>query len=149
VLGKTNLLYPWVDGYWAEMLSDTHWSWGFHLSIQCQEALPAADSGIMAAQAAAYPELDGYVRHQGSISICEAWDLPAAPPLVPTPVESDIPTLILAGAYDPITPPEWSRSVAERLNNSYYYEFPAAGHNVTTDNWRGWSPCSTQGGRLR
>jgi hypothetical protein len=108
-----------------------------YFAVNCQESLPAADPEIMAAQAAAYPELEGYVRHQAHIPICGAWDLPAAPPLVGEPVESDVPTLILAGAYDPITPPDWSQAVAENLSTSHYFEFPSAGHSVTTDN-----PCA-------
>jgi pimeloyl-ACP methyl ester carboxylesterase len=135
--GKTELLYPWVDRYWTEMLTNPNWSWGFYFSVICQESLPAADPEIVAAQAAAYPELDGYVRHSADFPICEAWNLPAAPLLVTEPVQSDIPTLILAGAFDPVTPPEWSRATADNLSNSYYYEFPSAGHNVGTDN-----PCA-------
>jgi hypothetical protein len=119
------------------LVTNTHWAWGFYFAVECQESYAAADPEIMAAQAAAYPELGGYVRHRSDALICEAWDLRAAPPLASEPVESEVPTLILAGAYDPITPPAWSRSVADRLDNSYYYAFPSAGHNVTTDN-----PCA-------
>jgi pimeloyl-ACP methyl ester carboxylesterase len=135
--GKTELLYPWVDRYWTEMLTNPNWSWGFYFSVICQESLPAAEPENIATQTAAYPELDGYVRHSADFPICEAWNQPAAPPLVAEPVESEIPTLILAGAYDPVTPPKWSKSVAEHLSHSYYYEFPSAGHNVGTDN-----PCA-------
>jgi pimeloyl-ACP methyl ester carboxylesterase len=46
------------------------------------------------------------------------------------PVESDIPALILAGSYDPITPPEWSQLLQNRFNNAHYIEFPAHGHGV-------------------
>jgi pimeloyl-ACP methyl ester carboxylesterase len=135
--GKTELLYPWVDRYWTETLTNPNWSWGFYFSVNCQESLPAADPKIMASQATAYPELDGYLRHKEHFPVCDAWDLPAAPPLVAEPVESDVPTLILAGSYDPVTPPEWSQSVAQHLSHSTYFEFPSSGHNVGTDN-----PCA-------
>jgi hypothetical protein len=91
----------------------------------------------MSPQTAVYPQLDGYVRWARELEVCDAWDLPASPPLLTEPLNSDIPTLILAGSYDPVTPPSWGQAVAEGLSRSYYYEFPSAGHNVDTDN-----PCA-------
>jgi pimeloyl-ACP methyl ester carboxylesterase len=46
-------------------------------------------------------------------------------------VESSIPALLLAGDFDPITPPDWGRLAAEGLSQSYFYTFPANGHWVT------------------
>ena len=137
--GKAELLCPWVYNKWETLLKSDQWSWGFYFSILCQESLPAADPQVMATQAAAFPELDGYVRHGTEISICEAWGLDPAPPLIAGPVESDIPTLILAGAYDPITPPAWGKAAAGTLSHSFYHEFPASGHNITNDN-----PCAEE-----
>jgi pimeloyl-ACP methyl ester carboxylesterase len=48
------------------------------------------------------------------------------------PVKSDVPTLILAGSYDPITPPAWSLAVAGDLENAAYFEF-SGGHGVLFD----------------
>jgi pimeloyl-ACP methyl ester carboxylesterase len=45
-------------------------------------------------------------------------------------VVSDVPALVFAGRYDPVTPPEWSQMAAETLSSSYYYEFPNLGHGV-------------------
>ena len=131
--GNTDLLYAWRReevSRWAE----SPFAWGLYFAVNCQDDAPLVTPERMASQSEAYPELDGYLRHADELAICAAWDLPAAPPLVAGPIESDIPTLILAGAYDPITPPEWSQSVAENLSHSYYFEFPAAGHNVGVDN---------------
>ena len=44
---------------------------------------------------------------------------------------------MLEGEFDPVTPPEWGKSVADGLSHSYYFEFPAAGHKVGVDN-----PCA-------
>ena len=41
---------------------------------------------------------------------------------------SDVPTLILSGALDPITPPEWSTSAARSLTRSTLVARPGAGH---------------------
>ncbi|MBE0670187.1 MAG: alpha/beta fold hydrolase [Anaerolineales bacterium] len=44
---------------------------------------------------------------------------------------SDIPSLIIEGAYDPATPPFYGKQVAEDLSNNYYFEFPNMGHVPT------------------
>jgi hypothetical protein len=111
---------------------------GLYLTVSCQDEIPWADPEIVAAQAGTHPELGGYVRHARELEICQLWDLPTSVPLVTEPIESDIPTLILGGAYDPITRPAWVQaSVAQSLSNSVLYEFPDLGHVVSFD-----SPCA-------
>ena len=48
-------------------------------------------------------------------------------------VESDIPTLLLSGEYDPITPPSFADAIAEGLSNHQNVVHPNQGHAVTTD----------------
>jgi hypothetical protein len=74
--------------------------------------------------------MDGYVRHRAELNICQLWDLPAAPALAENPISSDIPTLVLAGRYDPITPPEWALAATAGLTNRFYVEFESMGHNL-------------------
>jgi hypothetical protein len=57
-------------------------------------------------------------------------DFVPAPPLAENPISSELPTLVLAGSYDPITPPRWARLVAENLSNAIYVEFPSKGHSL-------------------
>lgn len=52
------------------------------------------------------------------------------PDSVYEPVRSDIPTLILQGEYDPITPLPYGEYVARFLNNAYIFEYPGLGHGV-------------------
>lgn len=66
--------------------------------------------------------------------LCAEWGVDPADAADKEPVASDVPTLILAGEFDPITPPVWARLAAETLNNSYYYEFPGLGHGVMRSN---------------
>ncbi len=47
------------------------------------------------------------------------------------PMSSDIPALVLAGGFDPITPAEGSRRVAERLSKGTFLLFPGLGHAVS------------------
>lgn len=48
-------------------------------------------------------------------------------------VLSDIPSLVLAGSFDPATPPYYGKQVAETLGKSYYVEFANMGHVPTAD----------------
>ena len=59
---------------------------------------------------------------------CDIWQVGQADPIENQPVVSDIPTLVLAGNFDPATPPSWSKSAADYLSNGYYYQFPNGGH---------------------
>lgn len=46
------------------------------------------------------------------------------------PLVSDVPTLLLSGALDPVTPPRWGALAAETLSQSVHAVAPGAGHNV-------------------
>lgn len=47
------------------------------------------------------------------------------------PFYSDIPTLILTGTHDPITPPDFGRRVQKYLTEAYWLDFPGVGHGVS------------------
>jgi hypothetical protein len=66
-------------------------------------------------------------------SICENWPIEEAASWVKEPLVSDIPTLVLGSEFDPVTPPEYGRLVAGHLDNSYFFEFPGLGHDITVD----------------
>ena len=61
---------------------------------------------------------------------CQQWPVPQADPRVKEPVESDVPTLILEGEFDPVTPLAYAEAVARHRSNSHLDEFPGVGHNV-------------------
>jgi pimeloyl-ACP methyl ester carboxylesterase len=46
------------------------------------------------------------------------------------PVVSDVPTLVLSGELDPVTPPGWGESVVKHLRNAQHITMPATGHGV-------------------
>jgi pimeloyl-ACP methyl ester carboxylesterase len=134
--GDTDLLYPWAREEWNKH-NAWPFAWGLFFAVNCQDDARAHTAASLAAQSAAYPKLEGYARQERELEICSAWGLPSARPLLERPLESDIPTLVLAGGYDPITPPAWSRDTAQHLAGATYVEFPAEGHDVLTDN-----PCA-------
>lgn len=62
--------------------------------------------------------------------VCAPWNVGTAPATVGEPVESDIPTLLMAGGFDPITPAEFARSAAAHLSNSVVVEQAGRGHGI-------------------
>jgi pimeloyl-ACP methyl ester carboxylesterase len=70
---------------------------------------------------------------QSLLDICQHWNVKPLDPQADQPVESDIPTLLLSGGFDPITPPEYAASVASTLTKSYSFTFPTGGHGQMLD----------------
>jgi pimeloyl-ACP methyl ester carboxylesterase len=77
-----------------------------------------------------YPRIAGIKRLDWAYSPCRYWSSGAAPASFREPVESDVPTLLLAGEFDPVTPPEWAEQAARHLSRSQLFVFPAIGHGV-------------------
>lgn len=106
-------------------------STGMYYSVQCQEEVGFSTKDQLDTADAAFPEQFGTFSTSNVFSICESWQLNPAPAVENRPVVSDIPTLIMAGQYDPITPPSYGKLAAESLDNAYYFEFPGTGHGAS------------------
>ncbi len=108
-------------------------SYGMHLSVQCNEEIPFTDPADLEAAMAAIPALEEYFQEASTVGppafdLCALWDVTAAQAVENQPVTSDIPTLVMAGEYDPITPPRWGERAVESLPNATFVEFPGVGH---------------------
>lgn len=64
---------------------------------------------------------------------CDVYRVPARGEIETKPVQSRIPTLVLAGTADVQTPPAWSRLAADSLENSQYAEFDGKTHGLIGD----------------
>ncbi|NND03717.1 MAG: alpha/beta fold hydrolase [Acidimicrobiia bacterium] len=111
-------------------------SLGMMLSVQCNEEISFTtqaeiDAGLQGLDDIA-PIFDG-ASNVGDFMLeaCDVWQAGTAAPNANEPVESDLPTLVLAGEYDPITPPAWGASASAYLSNSTYVEFPGLGHGTS------------------
>ncbi len=69
----------------------------------------------------------------GVVESCKDWKPGVASAADLEPVVSRIPTLILTGKFDPVTPPEYARAVASHLELSQVVEF-TGGHGVMNKN---------------
>lgn len=61
---------------------------------------------------------------------CRAWKVPKAPAAQRAATPSTIPTLVLSGTFDSVTPPSWGYIAAQMLPNSTRVTIPGVGHSV-------------------
>jgi pimeloyl-ACP methyl ester carboxylesterase len=111
---------------------------GMFLSVECSEEVPFADLTAVAAADARYPEQRHMLAQSGMVASCKQWGVPQAAAVENEPVHSTIPALILAGQYDPVTPPADGQTTAQALSGAFYFEFPGLGHAVSLTH-----PCVT------
>ena len=89
---------------------------GAHLSIVCPE-----ETQHIATEEVAQLHRDTSVpadRTWDYIKACELWEVPTLPADTLEPVRADVPTLIISGYMDPITPPSWGDDAARLLPRS-------------------------------
>lgn len=126
--------YELLTGYLANSLIKMEFvSTGMQFSVQCHEEAAFADPKDVAESVAAYPELGELFIYSISngelgLGVCEQWGAGRADPVEDQAVSSDLPTLIITGEHDPVTPPSWGRQVAQDLSNHYLFDFPGVGH---------------------
>ncbi len=120
--------------YQDESLEDSE---GMYATVMCHDEFVFGD--IDAAEAIVTQTLPEelhagmfYSGTQNQYDICQVWQAGAAAPREDAAVVSDIPTLVLVGAYDPATPPEWAELAVETLSNGYLIEIPNRGHALTS-----------------
>ncbi len=63
-----------------------------------------------------------------TLALCRDWKIALLPQEFLDPVRSDVPTLLLSGAYDPITPPSFATSVGDTLARNFQVVFPGGTH---------------------
>ncbi len=108
-----------------------YYSLGMHYSANCHDDAPftSRDEVFAAAEQSPFSEYPAFMM-ETELAICEIWESGAGDPVENEAVYSDIPTLVVSGEYDPITPPERGAMAAETLPNSFVYEYPGLGHGV-------------------
>lgn len=105
-------------------------SLGMTLSVLCAEDVPRiTDEQAEREVRGTYlgsSEIDAWRR------MCSAW------PRGPLPADVDrvrplqVPTLILSGDLDPVTPPRWGEVMKKHFSNALHVVVPGAGHNTST-----------------
>ena len=109
---------------------------GLALTVFCAEhANLTTASATLAKSKAALPGFPERVLKiqpkQGRLfATCPIWNVGNAAPAVSAPTVSNVPVLILEGAFDAATAPEWVDLITPDLKNSQFVAFPFTGHSV-------------------
>jgi pimeloyl-ACP methyl ester carboxylesterase len=111
----------------TEQVSDTV-SNGLNYAVLCSEDAPFI-SPNQAGQANAGTYL-GNLQTDELLKICASWPKGELPGDYKTPVNSDVPVLLLSGEDDPVTPPENAELASQTLNDSLHIIAPGQGHGV-------------------
>jgi pimeloyl-ACP methyl ester carboxylesterase len=101
---------------------------GMQLSVICAEDAPRNTPEDLARETQS--TLFGKYVMQVQTEACAFWPKGKLDPSFYEPVKSAIPTLVMSGQIDPITPPPWGEEVAKYLTHSKHVIIPGAGHTA-------------------
>lgn len=108
---------------------------GVFLSVKCYEEFAFADPERVREDNRAFWTRLGVAEPDRPDPIppafCGRWPHRQPPAIENAPVVSDIPTLLLAGEFDPRTPPADAREAQRSLRHSFLFVFRDKGHAVT------------------
>jgi pimeloyl-ACP methyl ester carboxylesterase len=111
-------------------------AYGLYYAVTCENEFPFSsrdrarlNTMIM------FPELRAREQAliESTFDVCGVWKVAPAEQAEARPVTSSIPTLLLSGEYDPVTPPVYADIAAATLSQHYNYVFPGLGHGVLVD----------------
>ena len=110
-------------------------SQGMYDAIMCNDGYREAAIASTAADRAEFPVLTAAIAVEGDAEAaaesCISLGLAPRPREQYAAVQTDIPTLLVEGDMDPITPPPLARVIEPGFTNGTYVEFPYAGHGPT------------------
>ena len=101
---------------------------GMFLSVICAEDVSQLADGD--AERLAAEGILGRLQVEVITDACSVWPAADLPADYFEPVRSDIPTLLLSGDLDPVTPPRWGEAVLGGLGDARHVVAPGAGHGV-------------------
>lgn len=111
---------------------------GLAASVQCADRQQHTVGSDPDAVLEDHPELALFLVAAGLLSHCERWDVPSVSDAFAQPVTGDVPTFVLSGQYDPITPPEYGAEAADALDDATHVVVPNGGHGQVFA-----TPCTT------
>jgi len=65
------------------------------------------------------------------LEVCDRWNLPASPARENEVVESDVPSLVTSGSFDPVTPPAYGELAAAGLSNAQTFVLADQSHGAS------------------
>lgn len=98
---------------------------GLELAILCNEDVP-----VFKVPEGTEDSLLGTLLIDAAQQQCAPWPKAAVSAERRQPLRTDVPTLLLSGELDPVTPPSYGQTVAAALSNSMHLVVTGHGHNV-------------------
>ncbi len=122
--------YRYIEAMWPLFVFDQSVSEGMYYSVICAEDADIDPAALPLDNLR--PQIADFARDdlQSFVDTCDLWRVDQLPASVDDPVSSDIPTLLLSGAFDPVTPPYFADAAAANLTNAFSLLDPTAGHGV-------------------
>lgn len=118
---------PFLELMIPEDFNEPPWlAEGLYLSMTCAEDIPFIDTA--AARQSYENTYFGDYRVSQQINAARHWLRGSLPPGYNDPFTADVPTLIISGYYDPITPPSFAEEVHQLLSNSRLVTIPSMAH---------------------
>ena len=98
---------------------------GMQLSVVCSE-----DGDSMQARAEDAGTVLGNLMPQGMAAMCKAWPKGRVPADFNQPLATKVPALVIAGEFDPVTPPRYGEEIGKSLPNGRLFVLRGQGHSV-------------------
>lgn len=108
---------------------------GLNFNIVCNEDVPRATQEQLANDRT--NSFSGRHSFEGLKDVCKQWPKFEAPINFANEIKSNIPTMLLSGELDPVTPPAWGDIAAKGLSNHTHYIAQNAGHGLVTQTCAG------------
>lgn len=97
---------------------------GTFFSVLCHDELPFIDRDALASSGDGDPAAQEDFVASPYFDVCDAWDVGSADPSAAQPVTSDIPTLFIAGQFDPFSPVKEIQAASQTFPNGYLIVTP-------------------------
>jgi pimeloyl-ACP methyl ester carboxylesterase len=104
-------------------------SMGLYLSVACAEQLHRVDESSRRAAVTGLEVFDDHALAQLE-QACAHWPHAELPTTEFEPVHSNVPTLLLSGRYDPVTPSEFGEHIAASLTDARHVTVEQASHGI-------------------
>jgi pimeloyl-ACP methyl ester carboxylesterase len=103
---------------------------GISYLVDCNDT-PDLDDSEEKRIAREQPWLAPWIANATAYKPCPYWTKRKNPALDASPVKSDVPTLVIAGAFDLATPPAWGALAARGLSRARLLNVPPASHDAS------------------
>lgn len=100
-----------------------------YLAVDCAES-PDVSEKEFRDMRARYPKWSAYTEYAWQYDMCRPIPRRADLEAFKKPVQTKVPTLILSGGFDPVTPAAWAEELAARLPAAQRWHLDRAGHGV-------------------